>query len=204
MKVNLNHFDTIIFDFGGVILDIDPERSRQAFKKYMSDDLLDSVYESQLLSDFERGLISSEKLRGELEKLTSVFIDETNFNSAWNAMLLDYKPERIERIQELKHTHKLIMLSNTNEVHYLFFSNKLKEEYGVSFTDLFQKVYLSHEMELLKPDLEIYKRVLVEQKLNPERILFIEDTLENTIAAKKVGIQTLLIPRNGNFYDYFV
>jgi len=204
MKVDLAQFDTIIFDLGGVILDIDPERTRKAFLKLVSKEELDEVFANKILVDFEKGLITQTEFRRGIEKIISVNIDGAIFNRAFNAMLIDYVPKRIERIQLLRKSHQLFMLSNTNEIHHSFFSNKLKKEYGVSFSDLFQHVYLSHKMGLIKPDLEIYKRVLIEQKLNPEKTLFIEDTKENADAAKKVGIETLVIPRNGNFYDYFI
>jgi len=204
MKVDLTQFDTIIFDLGGVILDINPERTRKAFLKLVSIEKVDEVFANKILVDFEKGLITQTELRRGIEKITSVKIDEVVFNRAFTAMLIGYMPKRIERIQLLRKSHKLFMLSNTNEIHYSFFSNKLKKEYGISFSNLFQHVYLSHKMGLLKPDLEIYKRVLIEQNLNPEKTLFIEDTKENADAAKKVGIETLVIPRNGNFYDYFI
>ena len=204
MKVDLTKFDTIIFDFGGVILDIDPERTRNSFISLIGEELVNKLFSSDLLSSFEKGECGAIALRNAVEELSSMSINESAFNRAWNAMLVDYKPKRIERIQWLAKSHKLIMLSNTNELHYAFFSQKLKNEYGVSFTDLFQNVYLSHEMGLLKPDLEIYRKVLIEQNLNPERTLFIEDTKENALAANKLGIETLVIPRNGSFYEFFL
>ncbi|MDA3893964.1 MAG: HAD-IA family hydrolase [Salinivirgaceae bacterium] len=202
--VNLNQFDTIIFDFGGVIFDIDPERTKSAFMKLYGKEKFNQVMESGLLWEFEKGEFTKEQLFEKIETITGISIDEEIFLRAWNAMLVDYKPKRIERIRLLAKSHKLLLLSNTNELHYEFFSNKLMHEYGVAFTDLFSKVYLSHEMGLIKPNLEFFKQVLIEQNLNPEKTLFIEDTKENAEAASKVGIETLLIPRNGNFYNYFI
>lgn len=202
-KVNLSQFNTIIFDFGGVILDIDPDRSIKAFHKLYGEENFNKVMDSGILWELEKGKISSDELREELLKMTKVDVERDIFTRAWNAMLVDYKPKRIERIQWLAKSHKLLMLSNTNEIHFAFFSNKLKKEYGVSFNDLFQKVYLSNEMGYIKPDLEIYRQVLIEQNLMPEKTLFIEDTKENADAAEKLGIETLVIPRNGSFYDYF-
>ncbi len=204
MKVDLKHFDNIIFDLGGVILDIDPERTRKSFLKIITPEQVDKAFTSKILYDFETGNITAQQLRSQLEVLLQTNFDETKFNRAWNAMLLDYKPKRIERIQWLKRSHKLFLLSNTNELHYSCFSDKLINEYGVSFNNLFSKVYLSHKMGLVKPNLEIYRQVLIEQNLIPEKTLFIEDTKENALAAKKLGIEILIIPRNGNFYDYFI
>jgi glucose-1-phosphatase len=203
MKVNLTRYNTIIFDFGGVILDIDPELSRQSFIKLYSLNKLQELEQSGLLVLFEKGTISKQDMIKELEKITETNNDPDSFIKAWCAMLLEYQPPRIEWIKKLGKTHRLLMLSNTNELHFECFSNKLKREFGITFTDLFDKVYLSHEMHLLKPGLEIFQRVIDEQQLIPERTLFIEDTAENAQAANQLGIQTLVIPRNGKFYDYF-
>lgn len=202
--IDLNKFDTIIFDFGGVILDIDPEISRKAFSNIFSSDYIEVIYSRELLIKFENGLLSLKGLLSEIESIIKTPINEEVFKRAWTAMLLEYKSERIEWIKKLGNTHNLLMLSNTNEVHYEYFSEKLKREYNLLFSDLFNNVFLSHEMQLIKPNLEIFKKVLEVENLNPSKTLFIEDTKENVIAANQLGIKTLLIPRNGNFYDYFI
>lgn len=202
--IEINKFDTIIFDFGGVILDIDPELSVKAFSKFFSNKQIEEIYSKELLIKFENGILPLKGLLSEIEKIIEKPISEKKFKEAWIAMLLEYKPERIEWIKKLKKTHKLIMLSNTNEVHYEYFSKKLLLEYNLSFSDLFSNVFLSHEMQLIKPDLEIFKRVLLEENLDTKKTLFIEDTKDNAIAANMLGIETLVIPRNGNFYDYFI
>lgn len=204
MKKNLRAFDTLIFDFGGVILDINPEHTWNAFGKFASKENIHQVINSGLLQAIESGKITAAELRGQINRQLDKKIDDATFDRAWNAMLIDYKPKRIERIQWLKKSHRMLLLSNTNEIHYAFFSRKLEKEYGVGFSDLFHHTYLSHEMGLLKPNTEIFRRVLIEQQLTPEKTLFIEDTRENADAATLLGIETLVIPRNGNFYDYFL
>lgn len=100
-------------------------------------------------------------------------------------------------------THRLLLLSNTNDSHFEYFHNKLIAEYGVTFYQLFDHVYLSHEMGMLKPSHEIFETVIAQQQLNLQRTLFIEDTARNVEGAQEVGLQTLLIPRNGEFYEFF-
>ncbi|MGE4287199.1 MAG: HAD-IA family hydrolase [Salinivirgaceae bacterium] len=204
MKINLSAFNSLIFDFGGVILDINPERTWNAFGKFAPKERIQQVINSGLLETFETGKITAAELRGLINQKLDETIDDATFDRAWNAMLIDYKPKRIERIQWLKKKHRLFLLSNTNQIHYAFFSKKLEQEYGVSFSDLFHHTYLSHEMGLIKPDAEIFRQVLIEQQLDPEKTLFIEDTRENADAAAALGIETLVIPRNGNFYEYFL
>lgn len=203
MQINLNDYDTLIFDFGGVILNINPELTIDGFRKLGGEDGLSKINESGILWEFERGEISKEVLYTRIQQLLGKKITEKDFQDIWCALLLNYVPERIDWIQKLSKTHRLLMLSNTNEIHFEFFSRKLKNEFGVSFYDLFSEVYLSHKMGLIKPDLRIYEQVIKEQKLDPEKTLFIEDTKENTDAAQSLGIKTLLIPRNGSFYSFF-
>lgn len=203
MLVNLSNYNTIIFDFGGVIFDIDPGRSELAFGRLADNTALQQFKKSTAPDMFEMGKITATEFYNKFCQITQTQVGYNVFIRAWNAMLIDYKPKRIERLRLLAKTHKLIMLSNTNELHYAHFSEKLQSMYSVTFEQLFSSVYLSYKMGLLKPQRQIFATVLVEQNLMPEKTLFIEDTRENADAAKKLGIDTLVIPRNGNFYDYF-
>lgn len=203
MLVNLSNYNTIIFDFGGVIFDIDPGRTELALSRLANNTALQQFKKSTAPDMFEMGKITATEFYNKFCQITQTQVGYNVFIRAWNAMLIDYKPKRIERLRLLAKTHKLIMLSNTNELHYAHFSEKLQSMYSVTFEQLFSSVYLSYKMGLLKPQRQIFATVLVEQNLMPEKTLFIEDTRENADAAKKLGIDTLVIPRNGNFYDYF-
>lgn len=202
--VSLSDFDTIIFDFGGVILDIDPDLSRRRFVEMLGMEKARLLETEQLPQLYEKGNISRTEFVERINRIAGTNIPETEIIAAWNAMLLNYKPARIEWIKRLHQNHKLLMLSNTNDAHFKYFHNKLMDEYGVTFYQLFDHVYLSHEMGMLKPSHEIYETVIREQQLNLQRTLFIEDTERNVAGAQEVGLQTLLIPRNGEFYEFFM
>lgn len=201
--VRVSDFDTIIFDFGGVILDIDPDLSRHEFVKMLGIDNARRLEEEQLPQLYEKGLIDRSGFVTKINQIAGSNLSEGEILKAWNAMLLNYKPARIEWIKRLHKDHKLLMLSNTNDSHFEYFHNKLIAEYGVTFYQLFDHVYLSHEMGMLKPSHEIFETVIKEQQLDLQRTLFIEDTARNATAAREVGLQTLLIPRNGEFYEFF-
>lgn len=203
MKVDLTKYSTIIFDFGGVIFDINPELSINALKKYGGNSGLKAIEDSGILWEFERGEISKDQLYEGICKLLKSDIPFDAFIDAWNALLLRFKSPRIDALKKLSDTHQLFLLSNTNEIHFEKFSGILKEEYHLTFNDLFDKVYLSYEMGYVKPDKAIYQQVIDEQELVPEKTLFIEDTEANAKAAEELKINTLVIPRNGTFYEYF-
>ena len=201
--VRLSDFDTIIFDFGGVILDIDPDLTRRRFAELLGVEKAMKLEAERLPQLYETGSISRKEFIDRINQIAGTQLADSEIISAWNAMLLNYKPARIEWIKRLHNSHRLLMLSNTNDAHFEYFHNKLIAEYGVTFYQLFDHVYLSHEMGLLKPSHEIYERVIAEQQLNLQRTLFIEDTARNVAGAQEVGLQTLLIPRNGEFYEFF-
>ena len=202
--IKLSDYDTIIFDFGGVILDINPDLSRHKFAVMLGVENARRLEEEQVPQLYESGRMTRGEFIAKINQIGGTNYSEEEILNAWNAMLLAYQKPRIEWIKRLCNTHKLLMLSNTNESHFEYFHNKLIAEYGVTFYQMFDHVYLSHEMGLLKPSLEIFQKVIDEQQLNPPRTLFIEDTQRNVDAARQVGLQTLLIPRNGNFYEFFV
>lgn len=201
--IRLTDFDTIIFDFGGVILDIDPDLSRHEFVKMLGIDNARRLEEEMLPQLYETGRIDRAGFVAKINQIAGSNYSESEILKAWNAMLLNYRQPRIEWIKRLHSTHRLLLLSNTNDSHFEYFHNKLIAEFGVTFYQLFDHVYLSHEMGMLKPSHEIFETVIKEQQLDPQRTLFIEDTARNAAAAQEVGLQTLLIPRNGEFYEFF-
>ena len=203
MMVKLSDYDTIIFDFGGVILDIDPDLTRRRFVEMLGVEKAMKLEAERLPQLYETGSISRQEFVSRINQIAGKQFTDNEIISAWNAMLLNYKPDRIEWIKRLHGSHRLLMLSNTNDAHFEYFHNKLIAEYGVTFYQLFDHVYLSHEMGMLKPSREIFDAVIAEQHLCPQRTLFIEDTARNAAAAQETGLQTLLIPRNGEFYEYF-
>ena len=201
--IRLTDFDTIIFDFGGVILDIDPDLSRHEFVKMLGIDNAWRLEEERLPQLYETGRIDRAGFVAKINQIAGSNYSESEILKAWNAMLLNYRQPRIEWIKRLHSTHRLLLLSNTNDSHFEYFHNKLIAEFGVTFYQLFDHVYLSHEMGMLKPSHEIFETVIKAQQLDPQRTLFIEDTARNAAAAQEVGLQTLLIPRNGEFYEFF-
>lgn len=203
MMVKLTDFDTIIFDFGGVILDIDPDLTRRRFAELLGVEKAMKLEAERLPQLYETGSISRKEFIDRINQIAGTQLADSEIISAWNAMLLNYKPARIEWIKRLHNSHRLLMLSNTNDAHFEYFHNKLIAEYGVTFYQLFDHVYLSHEMGMLKPSHEIFETVIAQQQLNLQRTLFIEDTARNVEGAQEVGLQTLLIPRNGEFYEFF-
>lgn len=176
---------TIVFDFGNVFLNIDIEGALQnALKTFKIKKLPKDVIAINSL--YEQGLLSSNE-----------FIDfyADNFNHLskqdiidnWNFMLRDFPLHRLEFLKALKASsqYKLILLSNTNELHIDWVKKQVPFYYD--FKKSFDAFYLSHEIKMRKPNADIFKFVLEENKIAANSTLFIDDNTENTEAAKKMG-----------------
>lgn len=186
-----NQFQNIIFDFGGVIINIDYQATIDAFKQLGIVDF-DALYsqadQSDLFDAIETGRISSQHFINGLLNILPKGISANKVVHAWNAMILDIPTERIEFLIELKKTHSIYLLSNTNSIHIDKALREWNKVSKVAINDVFDHVYLSHEMGLRKPHTTIFKQVCDEQQLKTSDSLFIDDSLQHIQGARKAGL----------------
>lgn len=180
----------IIFDFGGVIYDIDHNLSKLAFEK-LGVDRFDQLYgheiQTEIFEDLETGKINPADF---LEKLKIYLSENTTIQQiedAWCALLIGVEAEKIKLLQKLGENYNLYLLSNSNLIHYKRFIKQL-EEHG-DFRGLFKGVWFSHEKGMRKPDARFYLDLLEENNLKAEETLFIDDLDANIEAAQKLGIK---------------
>ncbi|OMP29798.1 HAD family phosphatase [Mangrovimonas sp. DI 80] len=177
---------TIIFDFGDVFINLDKEGAIETTKATLN---LQEFPEEMLSVNclYEQGLISTEEFK-DFYFQNFKNISEETLKDTWNYILKDFPEHKLDFLKQLAKdgNYLLILLSNTNELHI----DWVKENISVfeDFKKQFDKFYLSHEIQLRKPDTEIYEFVLRENNLKPEECLFVDDLKENTDAAKSLGI----------------
>ena len=180
----------IIFDLGAVILNINYQNTIDEFTKLGVNNattFYSKKVQTNLFNQIETGMISSNEFLKALQKETK----NANINQvekAWNAMLLDLPEERVQLIKKLKNNHSVYLLSNTNAIHIDAFKKQLGNKKWLAFCKLFDKMYLSHELGLRKPDIKIFEYILKEQKLKAEEVFFIDDSPQHIASAKKIGI----------------
>lgn len=177
---------TLIFDFGDVFINLDKAGAMtNALELFDVDELSEEIVAFN--SFYEQGLIDTNEFidfyMGNFPKLTKQQIID-----AWNYIICDFPVKRLEFIQQLAKDKKynLILLSNTNELHIDCIKNQIS--FFDEFKNAFDKFYLSHEIQLRKPNKDIFQFVLNENNLKPEECLFIDDTTENTETASQLGI----------------
>ena len=185
----------IIFDLGGVFMNLDYKRMEQSFIDLGITDfseLFTQHHSSPLFADLETGKISNETFYDGLRKISGVNLANDQIRDAWNSILLDFPKERLVWLAAIKKKYNIYLFSNTNQIHYDAFIETVKTQAGIEdFNKYFIKAYYSHELGLRKPDKESYQKIIDEQKLNQSETLFIDDTLKNMEGALEAGLQTL-------------
>ena len=187
----------IIFDLGGVVLDIDYNRTRDAFIKLGFKDF-ETVYKQakqELIFDlFETGNITAADFRDVIRNYAERSFEDREIDAAWNAMIIKMPEERVAFLKELKKHQRLFLLSNTNEIHEKEFIRNITSAFGKNILpELFEKVYYSHQTGMRKPDAEIFKLILKENKLAARETLFIDDSPQHVEGALKAGLQAILL-----------
>lgn len=191
--------ENIIFDLGGVLLDIDYNLTREAFEK-LGVDHFDTMYSQsdadQLFQKLETGKISEENFYQEFSRFTGLNLSPEETRKAWNAMLLNFREESLRFLDDLRHKYKIFLLSNTNQIHIDWFKNKFHEtKREKPFDEYFSRAFYSCDIGLRKPDLECYEWVLNELSVEAGKTLFIDDSQGNIEGARKAGLQTIhLLP----------
>lgn len=189
MRIPATAYKNIIFDLGGVILNIDYDLTAKAFEQLgLSNfqNLFSKAHQEKLFDLYEKGQITSGEFRAALNNAMKTPVSKATIDAAWNAMLLDLPASRLKLLKTMKNTHRTFLLSNTNEIHIHWLFNSLKQHFGINdLSDHFEKVYLSYEMGLRKPDATIFQQVLIENHLDPAETLFIDDSPQHLEGAKK-------------------
>lgn len=183
----------IIFDLGGVIINIDYFKTEDLFvengiKNF--GELFSQMKQSDLFDRLETGKVGAADFYSELREIAGVEISDELIKDCWNAMLLDIPSERLELLKRLKEEgYRLFLFSNTNIIHLEAFNDIAKKEHGLDNLDgFFETSYYSHEFQRRKPNVESFQAILDQEGLKAEDTLFIDDTLMHVEGARKTGI----------------
>jgi putative hydrolase of the HAD superfamily len=193
--LNLQGYHNIIFDLGGVVLDIDYNLTISAFKALGIENAATFYSKAQqipLFDELEKGNITEEKFYDEMRRMSGLPLSDLQIQNAWNALLIGLPEENVVLLKQLKNRSRIFLLSNTNCIHERGYREMIARHYG-SFIleDLFEKSYLSHHLHMRKPDPMIFEFVLADAGLDRAETLFIDDSPQHVDAARKLGINAI-------------
>ena len=184
----------IIFDLGGVLLDIDFQKSIDAFTDLgleNFEEMFSQFKADEVFERLERGELNETDFYSAIKKRTKLAITDTEIDNAWNALILHFRTESLEFLEKLAGRYKLYLLSNTNSIHLKFFKELFTKETGKPLLDAyFVKAWYSNEVGLRKPGSKIFEFVLQQENLAAAETVFIDDTLSNIETAHKQGFKT--------------
>ncbi len=195
LHTDVQRIDTVIFDFGGVLLDLNPDKCRRAFHAlgiHQIEEFIDRYRPKGLFYECECGNIGQEEFISELQKLSPLGASRRDIIDAYTSFLIDLPIQKLQIIRNLKRNHQVYLLSNINELCYNFCSAVFFTQEGLQIEDYFDRMYLSYRMHICKPDPEIYQMMIEDSHLDPCRTLFIDDSRSNTDVADRFGINTYL------------
>ena len=193
---NHQNIKNIIFDFGGVICDLDINRTVEKFKDFgpaKSDGMLTREEQDRqfalLVETYEKGNISSQVFRDTIKNHYLVPPSDQAIDVTWNALLIGIPETRIQLLENSKSNYRIFLLSNSNEIHYLHYLKMFQKltRYH-DFNELFEKAWFSFQIHLVKPGKEIFEFVLGDGRLVPSETLFIDDTLKHVETARRLSI----------------
>lgn len=197
--LDFRHIETILFDLGGVLLNLDYHLTGKAFIDLgvlNFNELYTQFHATKLFEEFEKGQVTGKQFVEELKKHAPAGTTDEQIEQAWNAMLLNYPPGRIEFLKTVRSRYKIYLLSNTNAIHYQAVQKIYTDTFGGgSLDDLFEKSYYSYTTGMRKPDAEIFELVLRETGLSAGSTLFIDDTPANIHTAEVMGIRSLFLSK---------
>lgn len=201
-----NEFEIILLDLGGVLINLDYHATVSAFNE-LSNQPFSLTYsqatQETLFDRYETGQISSQHFINKLKDHLFPSVTPNQVVAAWNAMILDFNTESLDTLIELSATKRLFLLSNTNELHMQKVHRKLAEVSDKKMDDLFEKIYLSHEINLRKPNADVFQYILDDLNIPAEKVLFIDDSEQHIKGANSIGIHAILHPQNSSIKTYF-
>ncbi len=191
-----NNISTLIFDFGGVLINLDMAGCIQRFKELGVEDIdqyLGQYGQADFFMKYEKGEMNTAEFRDEIRKRSKQPLSDEQIDEAWGAFLLDIPQKKLDMLTQLRKKFRLLLLSNTNPMHIEINSQQELAKRGKTIPDYFDRYYLSYEIGLLKPQPEIFEYVLKDAGLKAEECLFLDDSSKNIEQAEELGIRTYLV-----------
>lgn len=199
-------YNAIIFDLGGVLIDIDYQKTIDAFVQLGMVDF-NSIYnqasQQKLFSDYETGQISTQYFINQLIPFLKPGTSPNKVVEAWNAMILSVPKEKIALLENLKSNYPLYLLSNTNDLHVPEVRKEWAKVTEKPMESYFKTIYFSHELHQRKPDAIIFENVCERENLDPKATLFIDDSLQHIEGAASIGLQTYHLKKSTDLIQFF-
>lgn len=202
---------TLLFDFGGVLVDLDRQRVEAAFDRigFNIRPYLGTYKQAGIFSQLEQGRISIHEFCNGIRALSQqsgdalqLLTDEA-IVAAWQSYLTEVPTERLDMLLKIKQHYSINVLSNTNTVHWQMAKDTFFRYKGHNVENFFDHIFLSCDLGVEKPDPLIFSKVVEGLQVPAHDILFFDDSEVNCQAARNCGLQALVAPAGSEWFKYF-
>jgi len=206
----MGRIKTIVFDLGGVIITLDQSQAVKRFEELGVKDAkerLDPYVQQGIFGNLEHGLITAEDFRSAISHIVGRDVNTEECEYAWQGYAKEVPERNLKALIRLrKEGYRILLLSNTNPFMMSWVGSEKFDGKGHAISYYFDRLYLSYQMKLMKPDAEIFRRLLDAEKISPSEVLFVDDGPGNVAAARELGMKTFC-PDNGadwteKIYEY--
>lgn len=191
--MDLTAYRNIVFDYGGVLVDLDRPRCIRRFHRLGVTDIdamLDPCHQQGIFRCLDQGTVSNEEFHAEICRHAGRPIPGEEIDAAWFTFLFGIPAYKLEALLSLRRTHHVILLSNVSDLHWRFTCEHHFSWGGHVVDDYFERIYLSYRMKMIKPDIRVFHHLLDDSGIRPEETLFLDDSPTNCAAARTLGIHT--------------
>ena len=206
METSLNGIRNLMFDLGGVIIDLDRQScvdTLVALGDSHADELLGLSMQKGEFMKLEEGKISAADFYNEMRRRIGRPVSDNEITDAINELLIGIPVERLRLLRELKQHFKVMLLSNTNSI---MFDTKIADcfaQEGLSVSHYFNDIFLSYRLKACKPHAEIFEKVIAQAQIIPEETLFFDDSQQNLDTAAALGFKTYLVTPDRDILSFF-
>lgn len=204
-KPDLQGIKNIVFDFGRVLLNINPLLTQAGLAElgYRPDKESQGAKDDEIVVKLECGTITDDDFIDSVLSVVKEGATSQDIVRVWNDMLLDFPENHVATLRKLRKEYKIYLLSNSNSIHFNSYTATFRERYGVELGSLFEKMWFSFHIGIIKPDPAIFRFILKDEKLEPSETLFVDDTLIHVEAAKSLGIRGFHLTGTQDISDLF-
>lgn len=197
----------LLFDFGGVIVDLDRAHVLESFRALGMDisPYLGTFKQNGIFSQLEQGRVTIPEFCEALRQLSRCpGVTDEAIVKAWESFLHKGVPtERLDMLLRIKQHYSVNLLSNTNAIHWRMAQDDFFRYEGRGVHDFFDHIFLSCQLGMEKPDAHLFEKVIEGLQVPAADILFFDDSEVNCGAARQCGMQALLAPAGSEWFKYF-
>jgi len=204
----MHNIKTIIFDLGGVLLDLDMNACVRSFREIGFLDAqkyLGAYIQQGIFLEMEEGKLKNEEFFDRFREMSiNKNITNEQIAESWCKILLDIPDYKLDLLLELRKKHQVFLLSNTNRIVAAHYTQHIFTKQGLSINDYFDRLYSSYEIGIVKPDPKIFQYLIADSGILPQEALFLDDGEQNILAAKELGFHTYHVTPKEDFRHLFI